>query len=192
LVGIHSSGPPRLIVASVRRSRRVLRPARLAMARRRRGQASTTQAPRLRSSQGRFILSPLPAAPAFSSLARATGLGQDLAAPKRRKAAGSPASARIARTLWHLHNTCQARIDRPVDKRGASHTLSLPRLQSQGASRVRFHAGPTLPVGVQVGWRVLAGFWREKAAAGRVPSFISGCAAAKMLEGVFSRILRMA
>jgi len=34
-------------------------------------------------------------------------------------------------------------------------------------------------------WRVLAGFWREKAGAGRVPSFISGCAAAKMLEGVF-------
>jgi hypothetical protein len=41
-------------------------------------------------------------------------------------------------------------------------------------------------------WRVLAGFWREKAGAGRVPSFISGCAAAKMLEGVFSRIIRMA
>jgi hypothetical protein len=41
-------------------------------------------------------------------------------------------------------------------------------------------------------WCVLAGFWREKAGAGRVPSFISGCAVAKMLEGVFSRIIRVA
>jgi hypothetical protein len=41
-------------------------------------------------------------------------------------------------------------------------------------------------------WRVLVVFWREKAGAGRVPSFISGCAAAKMLEAVFSRIIRMA
>ena len=41
-------------------------------------------------------------------------------------------------------------------------------------------------------WRVLAGFWREKAGAGRVPSFKSGCAAARMLEGVFSRIIRVA
>jgi hypothetical protein len=65
-------------------------------------------------------------------------------------------------------------------------------IQSQGGAGCALHAGPTLPVRVQVGWRVLAGFWRKKAGAGRVPSFISGCAAAKMLKGVFSRIVRMA
>jgi hypothetical protein len=41
-------------------------------------------------------------------------------------------------------------------------------------------------------WRGLAGFWRDKAGAGHVPSFISGCAVAIMLEGVFSRIIRVA
>src|SRR5258708_25359520 len=47
LVGIRSSGPPRLIVASVTRSRRVLRPARLALARRRPSPAPAPHAPRL-------------------------------------------------------------------------------------------------------------------------------------------------
>ena len=49
-----------------------------------------------------------------------------------------------------LHSAPQARIDRPVDKRRASHPLPLPRVPSQGASRVRFHAGPTPPVRVQM------------------------------------------
>jgi hypothetical protein len=34
-------------------------------------------------------------------------------------------------------------------------------------------------------WRVLAGFWREKAGAGRVPSFISACATANARRGIF-------
>jgi hypothetical protein len=41
-------------------------------------------------------------------------------------------------------------------------------------------------------WRILTGFWPENTGAGCVPSFISGGAAAKMLEGVFSRIVRVA
>jgi hypothetical protein len=54
--------------------------------------------------------------------------------------ASSPARRappRIARALSPLHSAPQARIDRPVDKLRASHPLQLPRLQSQGASRVR-------------------------------------------------------
>ena len=35
-------------------------------------------------------------------------------------------------------------------------------------------------------WRVLAGFWREKASAGRVPSLISACAAADARRGIFA------
>jgi hypothetical protein len=45
------------------------------------------------------------------------------------------------------------------------------------------------PVRVQVGWRVLAGFWREKAGAGRVPSFISACAAANARKGYFRALI---
>ena len=64
----------------------------------------------------------------------------------------SAASACIARELRRLHSPRQARIDRPVDKRRASHPLPLPRLQSQGASRVRFHAGRSLSVAL-LHWR---------------------------------------
>jgi hypothetical protein len=32
-------------------------------------------------------------------------------------------------------------------------------------------------------WRVVTGFWREKAGAGRVPSLISACAAGRMFRG---------
>jgi hypothetical protein len=48
-----------------------------------------------------------------------------------------PLRRRIARALWPLHNTSQARIDWPVDKRRASHSLQLPRFLPKGASRVR-------------------------------------------------------
>jgi hypothetical protein len=41
-------------------------------------------------------------------------------------------------------------------------------------------------------WPVLAGFWPENTIAVCVPSLISACTAAKMLEGVFSRIIRVA
>jgi len=49
----------------------------------------------------------------------------------------SDASAPALRVIWRQHSVRQARIDRPVDKRRASHPLSLPRVPSQGASRVR-------------------------------------------------------
>ena len=43
-----------------------------------------------------------------------------------------PASAPALRArIWPLHSTPQARIDRPVDKRRASHPLPLPRFTSQ-------------------------------------------------------------
>ena len=48
--------------------------------------------------------------------------------------------APIACALSPLHSAPQARIDRPVDKRRASHPLPLARLQSQGVSRVRLSA----------------------------------------------------
>ena len=68
-----------------------------------------------------FITLPKPAQPA---IARAAAHGPALRAPS---------DPRI--------DTSQARIDRPVDKRRASHPLPFPRFLHNGASRVRFHAG---------------------------------------------------
>jgi hypothetical protein len=74
-------------------------------------------------------------------------------------------------------------MGKPVVRQAMADAVRVGRISGRGRNATARHSHE---------WRVLAGFWREKAGAGRVPSFKSGCAAAKMLEGVFSRIIRVA